>query len=73
MAIRNFRKAFKDGRAFCYLLLSENPEAISEESIEEMEPEKRLKLAFEVAKDCFGVEPILDVEEPPRVSVDTKR
>jgi hypothetical protein len=61
--ITNFAGSWKNGLAFCALLHRFGPEHIPFETLTADNPADNLALAFKVAKDVWGIEDIIDVED----------
>jgi hypothetical protein len=61
--VDNFGKDWKNGMALLALLCSQKPDLINFQALDPTRNEDNLKLAFTVAKNEFGVAPLLDVAD----------
>jgi hypothetical protein len=61
--VTNFSSSWVDGLAFCALLNTFCPDKIDFSDLDPEEMEKNVSLAFRVAKDTFGIEELLHVDD----------
>ncbi len=55
--------SWQDGMALCALIHKHRPELIDYESLQKANKRENLQLAFDVAQQHLGIEPLLDIED----------
>lgn len=63
VSVNNFASDWQDGRAFCALLHKFRPQAFDFDALDPEDRMGNVALAFKVAEEWFGVEPLFDPED----------
>jgi len=61
--VKNLTTSWKSGLALCAILHHYDPESIQFDSLNEDEAEKNVELALKVAKERWGIYPLIDAED----------
>jgi hypothetical protein len=61
--VKNFTTSWASGLAFCAMLHKTNNAALDWDAVPKDDPAAALELAFRVAEEAYGIQPLLDLED----------